>query len=146
MIGKPEWFTTRKFGWGLGVKTKEGLIYIAAIIAIALILAALPIDGTIKLAAIGIVIVVAILDTLHMMLQVYSRLDEREQKHQMLAETNAAYVGVICLSLYLLYLVVDTGLRNSAPDPLVIMPVAAVLILMSLAKGGTLMYLWRGGY
>ncbi|MFH1393449.1 MAG: hypothetical protein ABII71_02495 [Candidatus Micrarchaeota archaeon] len=146
MIGKPEWFTTRKFGWGLGIRSKEGIIYIAAALAIVFALAVLPLDGTVRLAVMALVIGALLVDTLHIMVQIYSKLDEREQRHQMLAETNAAYVGVIGIALYIVYLIVDAGLKDGPPDPSVIMPLAAILILMSVAKGGTFLYLWRGGH
>ncbi len=140
MIGKPEWFRPRHFGWGLGIRKKEGLLYIAAFIVLALAFVFSPLPTEIRMWAIGLIILVILLDTIHIMTQVYSRLDEREQKHQLLAETNASYVAVVSLAVYLGYLIVTASIENTAPDPSLIMPVIIILVLMSIAKGGTLLF------
>ena len=144
MIGNPDWFRPRHFGWGLGIKKKEALAYIATFILIALVFAFSPIADEIKFPVIAFIIVLFLIDTLHIMTQVYARLDEREQKNQMLAETNASYIGVVCLTLYLGYVVVTAAMKNVAPDPAAITPIIIVMVMMALAKGGTLLYVeWK---
>ncbi len=141
MIGKAEWFTTRKFGWGLGVKSKEGIMYIVGILAILALISSLPIDGDLKFIGSAFVIGIVILDTAHIMVQVHSNLDEREQKHQMLAETVASYIGIISLSVFLIYLILVSP--NHRPDWNIIGPIIAILLAMSFAKGITLLWAQR---
>ncbi|MBU0527400.1 MAG: hypothetical protein ABH983_01605 [Candidatus Micrarchaeota archaeon] len=141
MIGKAEWFTTRKFGWGLGVKTNEGIIYVVGILAILALISLLPIDTDLKFIGSAFVIGIVILDTAHIMVQVHSNLDEREQKHQMLAETVASYIGIISLSIFLIYLILTSP--NNRPDWNVVGPIIAILLAMSFAKGITLLWAQR---
>jgi len=141
MIGKAEWFTTRKFGWGLGVKTKEGVVYIAGIIAALALVSILPIDEDLKFISSAFVIGLVVLDTAHIMVQVHSNLDEREQKHQMLAETVASYIGIISLSIFLLYLILTSP--SHRPDWNLVGPIIAILLAMSFAKGITLLWAQR---
>jgi Kef-type K+ transport system membrane component KefB len=141
MIGKAEWFTTRKFGWGLGVKTREGVIYVIGILALLALISILPIDGDLKFMSSGILIGLVILDTAHIMVQIHSNLDEREQKHQMLAETVASYIGILSLSVFLIYLILVSP--NHRPDWNIIGPIIAILLAMSFAKGITLFWAQR---
>ncbi len=145
MIGKPEWFTTRKFGWGLGVRSKEGLLYILAALILVVAVSELPIDDGAKLAGAGIIVGILLVDTLHIMTKIYTGLDERENKHQLIAETNAAYAGVFILAAIIVYQSVGPIFENRAPDPAVIMPAVVTLLAMSLVKGSTLFYLEHRG-
>ncbi|MBN1170043.1 hypothetical protein JXA56_03385 [Candidatus Micrarchaeota archaeon] len=145
MIGKPEWFRPRKFGWGLGIRTKEAIFYIAAIIAIVFLLVALPLPHEVKLIGIAVLILIILADTVHIMMKVYSRLDEREQKHQLLAETNASYIGVAVLVLNLAYFIITASFANQEPDPMIVFPILSTLVVMALVKGATLLYVERKG-
>ena len=142
MIGKAEWFSPRKFGWGLGLRTKESVAYVA--IAVALVIGAsslpLPVEQRFAIAiAIGALLLA---DFLHIMLQVYSKLDEREQKHQAAAERNAAFVAVACIAAYLAFVAASSAEGPQALQEKLLPPIA-VLVAMSIAKGATLLYLER---
>lgn len=143
MIGKPEWFTPRKFGWGLGLGTKESVAYVIGIaFAVWMALAAKFPLGT-RIAVAGAVVALAVLDVIHIMMGVYARLDERERRHQALAERNASFVAVACLVSYIGFV----ALTSYPAAPLLdrIAAPIAILLAMSLAKGGTLIYLERRG-
>lgn len=136
MIGKAEWFTARKFGWGLGVRTKEGVAYIIAFVALLFLVNMLPIDQTYKLLATGLIVLVLVLDTVHMMTKVYARLDEREQQHQAIAERNASFMAVAGITIYIVYMLMtaDATLEK------LYLPIG-ILLAMSIAKGATLVHL-----
>lgn len=143
MLGKAKWFTPRKFGWGLGIGTKESIFYIAAIVIILAIISQLPLQFEIKAVVSGIIIAVFVLDTLHMMMEVYKRLDEREQKHQAIAERNASFIAIIGLIVFLAFESVAT--YPVAPSFDKIAAPVGILVAMSLAKGISLLYLERNG-
>ena len=140
MIGKAEWFSPRKFGWGLGLKTKEGIIYIFGIALIISFVAALPLSLNLKLIAEGIVILLIVIDILDIMTKVYSKLDEREQKHQMIAERNASFVAVVCITAYIIYLVITTIPQTTALLDKISFPIG-IILAMAIVKGATLIYL-----
>ena len=142
MIGKPEWFSARKFGWGLGIKSKEGLAYLLAIVAIAYVATLIPMPSQYKLAVIAAIIGIVLIDTLHIMTKVYSKLDEREQKHQAFAERNASFVAIVCLVAYIMYFALTSPQNSPEIAEKVALP-AAILVAMSIAKGATLIYLER---
>jgi hypothetical protein len=143
MIGKAEWFCPRKFGWGLGVKKIEGFIYVVAIIVLATLVGFLPIAQEYRLGIIAALIAFVLIDVLHIMTKVYAKLDEREQAHQAMAERNAAFVAVVGLVAYAGYISL-TSMGSATLDPMLVVPIA-ILLLMSLAKGATLIYLERKG-
>lgn len=138
MIGKPEWFCARKFGWGLGVKTKEGWAYIAIAALAAIGATMLPLDANAKIAAAGAVVAILVLDVLTIMPKVYSKLDEREQRHQLVAERSASFVAVAGIIGYALYL--SATLPKSAMEQQ-LLPLIGIAVAMAMAKGATLMYM-----
>jgi uncharacterized membrane protein (DUF485 family) len=97
MIGKPQWFTYRIFGWGLRPKTKEGWYYIGVFILLLLGVAYLPIQETLKLYAMIALVVILILDTLHIMAQLPKVSDERENYHQLIIERNASFAAIFAI-------------------------------------------------
>lgn len=143
MIGKPEWFTYRIFGWGLRPRTKEGWMYIGVFCLIALGWAFLPLTETIKFWGLGILIAILMIDVLHIMTQLPKHHDERENYHQLLIERNASFVGVVGLLLAAVYESWKVGFLPqenwlSLPfSPLFLY----VLLAMALAKGLTSLYL-----
>jgi len=140
MIGKPEWFGPRKFGWGVGLRTKEGWAYFAVVIAAVLGISYLPVAPQLKGAlSVALVALVAI-DMLDVMRKVYSRLDEREQKHQLVAERNASFVAVAGFTAYVLYLAFSAQPQEITKE---LLPLVGLLVAMAFAKGITLIYLER---
>jgi len=68
---------------------------------------------------------------------VYSKLDEREQKHQLMAERNASFAAVAGLVAYGAYLGATLPAAQLEQQ---ILPIACVLLAMAIVKGATLMY------
>ena len=145
MIGKPEWFMPRKFGWGLGIRSWQGVAYIAVWMAVVAAIGILPISLEIRCGLIGLVILVIFADTLNIMGKVYSKLDEREEKHQLVAERNAAFTAVAGIIVYLGYVVALGISRNQPPAMEQVGGLVAVLVAMSIVKGATLLKLERDG-
>lgn len=136
MIGKPEWFCARKFGWGLGIKTKEGWFYILGVIAV-LMAATYLLPAQYRLPATMAIVAVLVVDVLSIMPKVYSKLDEREQRHQLIAERNASFVavaGIIAYAFYLSFTLPAGQLEQQ------LLPLVGIVLAMALAKGATLMY------
>lgn len=97
MIGKPEWFTYRIFGWGLRPKTWQGWIYVAVLAFLVGALTAITINDQIKLAAYIIILGLFIADMLHIMSQLSSVHDERENYHQLIIERNCSFAAIAAL-------------------------------------------------
>ncbi len=145
MISNPDWWAPRKFGWGLGVKRWQGIAYIIVVAFIYGALFASPLDATIKAGAAVVLTGVVILDLLQAMYRVYSNLDEREEKHQLVAERNASFTAIAILMVYVLYLVIPAAVSHVAPDLWMLAFPVVLLVAMALAKGGTLLILERNG-
>jgi hypothetical protein len=145
MIGKPEWFTTRKMGWGLGIRKPEAIVYIIVIGFLYAAVFASPLGSDLKTAAVVILSAVVIIDTLHIMYVVYKNLDEREERHQLVAERNASFTAVALITICLLYVVINAALTKTEPPTIELVIPVSVLLAMSLAKGGTLLLLEREG-
>lgn len=140
MIGKPEWFSPRKFGWGLGVKKWEGIAYIGVLIALVLAAWHSPLDATLRAALSTVLIGLFALDFIDIMNKVYGKLDERERKHQLIAERNAGFVavaGLIAYGLYLGFTLPPSELESR------LFPLIGIALAMALAKGATLLYMER---
>ncbi|HQT44687.1 MAG TPA: hypothetical protein PLO51_01810 [Candidatus Micrarchaeota archaeon] len=140
MFGNPKWFSPRKFGWGLGLKSWQGIAYILVFAALVLVINALPVPLDFRLGLSALVLGILVIDVLHIMTQVYSHLDEREQMHQAIAERNSTFVAVVGLVVYGFYL--SLTVKPDALEPL-LLPLVAVGLAMAAAKGFTLIYLER---
>jgi len=138
MIGNPDWFCPRKFGWGLGVKSAGGIAYILAIVVLIGAAWNLSIDVGQRAIVSTVIIALVVIDTLDIMRTVYSKLDEREKRHQLESERNASFVAVAGMVAYGLYL----GF-TLAPEQLnaQLMPLVGIAVAMAAAKGATLIYL-----
>jgi hypothetical protein len=103
MIGKPEWFTYRMFGWGVAPKTKEGWFYILAGMAIAVIIAVLPVGAMTKSYLIAGLMALIVVDVLHIMTQLDKHHDERERLHQLIIERNCSFAAVAAIVIIAIY-------------------------------------------
>ncbi|VVC01614.1 Uncharacterised protein [uncultured archaeon] len=134
MFGKPDWFERRKYGgWGLTPKTREGWLYIAAILVPLAIIQAIPFWSASErwLIIAGWAAFVAF-DVFDIMLRM--KKDERETLHEALAERNAAWVMVAAIALGILYQAASTALSGA----LYIDPVLPVALFAGLcAKAAT---------
>lgn len=94
MIGKPEWFTYRIFGWGVAPKTWQGWVYVAVLaLAIGLVTAS-TLTSALKPWVFGIIIGAVILDVMHIMAQLPKVSDERENYHQLIIERNCSFSAI----------------------------------------------------
>jgi len=103
IIAKSKWFKRRKYlGWGVDVKTKEGWIYIGAFITLLIGLPQLsPIIGEdISMGLFWTTLVIFLIDIFSVMWKL--KLDERESKHEMIAERNSAWAMMIALIIILI--------------------------------------------
>ncbi|MBN2567729.1 hypothetical protein JXB02_06630 [Candidatus Woesearchaeota archaeon] len=115
MIGRPEWFTRRKYGgWGLYPKTWQGWAYIAAFMVPFIIFQALPYwDVTTRTAVTVGWLALLMLDTFHIMARL--KKDEREYRIEAIAERNAAYAMVGFIIIGILWQLASSSLRQ-APE------------------------------
>ena len=140
MIGKAEWFSPRKFGWGLGIKKAEGIVYIGIFILAVVAIGMSGLDNSLKGILSAAVIGLLMLDVLDIMRKVYSKLDEREQRHQLVAERNAAFVavaGLVAYGFYLGFTLPPAQLESH------LLPLIGVGLAMAAVKGATLLYMER---
>ena len=139
MIGKPEWFTYRFDGWGIMAKTWQGWVYMGVFITLIATIIALPIQVTLKLQLIAILVSVLAVDTVVVWAQLGKHHDERQRLHQLIIERNCSIAGVfsvIAVIGYQVYQNRDT-IGNVFPfDPLLLV----VLGAMALTKLASTIY------
>ena len=122
MIGKPQWFKTRKYGgWGLSPATKEGWLYVAGFIAIVAAIQALPLIETVKTAIVSVLVVIVLLDVLDIMFHI--KKDEREVLHEALSERNASWAMISTMVILFGYQAITAAFRGSEEiDPTILIP------------------------
>ena len=103
MIGKPEWFTYRIFGWGVRPKTWEGWVYGLVAFLIALGIAYIPMNIAQKSIVMAVYLGILLLDVLHIMTQLDKHHDERERLHQLIIERNCSFAAVGTLVVIAIY-------------------------------------------
>ncbi|MFA5246888.1 MAG: hypothetical protein WC408_03290 [Candidatus Micrarchaeia archaeon] len=138
MIANPEWFSPRRFGWGLGIRKIEGAAYIAIVAGLAAGSYYLPVDLSIKAIISTAIIGIAAIDFLDTMAKVYSKIDERQQKHELVAERNASFVAIAAIIAYGAYLGYTLPEAEYSSR---FLPLAGIMVAMALAKGATLLYM-----
>ncbi len=138
MIGKPEWFTYRKFGWGLAPKTWQGWTYVSIIALSIGFLVSTAINEAVKIWAFAILFIIIMADMMHIMIKLPKVHDERENMHQLIIERNCSFAAVAALAgiaLYQTYAhkgMIDAGQISltNLPFDLSIMIVILVMILV----------------
>jgi hypothetical protein len=103
MIGKPEWFTYRTFGWGIAPKNWKGWIYVAAVAFIIGLTMSVTILDSAKIWVFSLVFGVIILDIIHIMTQLPKVHDERQNLHQLIIERNVSFAAVATLAAVALF-------------------------------------------
>ncbi|MFA4982917.1 MAG: hypothetical protein WC588_01745 [Candidatus Micrarchaeia archaeon] len=134
VFGKPEWFAQRKYsGWGLTPKTREGWLYIVAIVVPFIVFQSLPIwDAQVRAYASFAWAAFVAFDVFDMMLRM--KKDERETLHEAIAERNAAWVMVVAIAIGLVYQAASSAISgNPQVDPILV----AVLFAGLAAKAYT---------
>jgi hypothetical protein len=113
MIGKPEWFTYRNFGWGVQPKTKEGWFYIIGIIGILFLLIQglnfFQVPEVIVLWSVSIYCGLIVLDTFHILSQMKKTHDERENFHQLVIERNVFWTAISIIVVILIMKSIQLG-------------------------------------
>ena len=135
MIGKPEWFTRRKYsGWGLSPKTWQGWAYTLVIVAITMSLILIPFSET-KTRTIFLVIWASILaiDIVSIMVKVN---DEREKLHEAIAERNALWAIILIIVAGIAYQLAESTVKNdfSSVDPFLITSIIIGLIVKTISN------------
>lgn len=138
MLGKVEWFTRRKYsGWGLTPKTWQGWLYVLIFIIIVSLVQFLPFTQTVKLIITIVIVGVLLIDVIHMMLQL--KKDEREAKHEAIADRNALWVMLLVLIVGIVYQTVIAAINKTTPQ--VDYFLIAALLAAVIMKGITNYYL-----
>lgn len=143
MIGKPQWFKYRIFGWGLAPKTWQGWVYVA--VAALLIAGSLSMTMTTALHpwVFGIVMGIFVIDVLHIMTQLSKVSDERENYHQLIIERNCSFAAIVALlgvALWQTYQNKGTLIASSSMAVPFDISIAIILGVMLLTKIGSTIY------
>lgn len=141
MIGKPEWFKYRIFGWGIAPKTWQGWTYIGVWMLIIIIATITTAQSSIYGWVIGILLSILIIDTLHIMTKLSKVSDERENYHQLIIERNCSFAAITSLALLAIYQAYTNKnfvtTNNFLPFDV---SIAIVLGVMLLTKVGSTIY------
>lgn len=97
MIGKPEWFKYRVFGWGVAPKTWQGYVYVAVIALLFGLTYSIGINDAIRPWIVGAIFTITILDVMHIMINLPKVSDERENYHQLIVERNCSFAAIAAL-------------------------------------------------
>jgi CDP-diglyceride synthetase len=115
MIGKQEWFQRRKYlGWGLHPKTWQGWVYILVFILLAIIIQFLPLVNITKFIVTSVLILILLIDVIHIMITM--KKDERDKKHEAIADRNALWVMLLVIVVGILYQTVNSTLNGLTPE------------------------------
>ncbi len=140
MLGKPEWFTYRKLGWGITPRSWQGFAYAGVFLALVIALASSPLPENTKNILIGIVVALFVVDAIAIWSQLGEHHDERQRLHQLIIERNCSVVAVIALLAVIMFRAWQSrsAVGGGLPfDPLLI----AVLGGMALTKLISTIYL-----
>ncbi len=143
MIGKPQWFKYRIFGWGLAPRTWQGWVYVAIAAFIIAGGFAMTVNTAIGPWVFGILLAVFILDVIHIMTQLSKVSDERENYHQLIIERNCSFAAIIALigvALWQTYQNRGTLIASNSPIIPFDISIAIVLGAMLLTKIGSTLY------
>ena len=133
MIGKPEWFTYKIFGWGIMPKTWQGFAYVFVSMIIAGIIILGPIPTIVKMWLLGIFVGAIFLDALHIMTQLQSYHDERQNYHQLIIERNVSFAAVFTvIGLILFQTYQNRGLLDTGEIPFDISLGIVLTVMMSV--------------
>jgi len=134
MIGRQEWFKRRKYGgWGLFPATWQGWVYIAVAIGILFVFQLLPLNDNARLVGTITWAVILAIDTIDIMIRM--KRDERETKHEAIAERNALWAVMIVLCVGIAYQAASsTVIGKFTVDPIIIIALVAALIVKAISN------------
>lgn len=135
MIGRPEWFTRRKYlGWGVMPKTWQGWAYVAAAVIPLFAIQYIQFwsEKTKMIATVGWAVIL-IADFFDIMIRM--KKDEREKIHEAIAERNAMWVMIIVLAAGVGYEAASSAVNQTFKvDPFIIAALFAALIIKAISN------------
>lgn len=141
MIGKPEWFTYRTFGWGISPKTWQGWVYVCVLALLVGLITTIGLNDQTKLWLFIAIMAIVFIDIIHIMTRLGKVHDERENHQQLIIERNcsfAAIAGLLVMALYEAYKNKALLVTGAMPFDISII---VVLGLMFVTKIGSTIYL-----
>lgn len=137
MLGKPEWFTRRKYGgWGIFPKTWQGWVYIVIFLIPLFIFKSFEWNQKTDTIFTIAWATIFLFDCLDIMRQL--KKDEREKIHEAIAERNALWGILIILIIGVFYDIIKSGINQQIQlNPFII----ASLVIGLLIKAITNIYL-----
>lgn len=135
MIGKPQWFTRRKYlGWGVWPKTWHGWLYIAVWLLIFAVIQLVPqLPEQTRMIATFVLLIIIGADVVDVMIRM--KRDERERLHEAVAERNAMWAMLIILAVGVAYEVArSTVLQRFVIDPVIIVALVAGLAVKAASN------------
>jgi cobalamin synthase len=134
MIGRPEWFSRRKYGgWGLFPKTWQGWVYLLVVIGLVVSLQYLPVVETTRTFLMVAVVIILVADVVDIMRKI--PMDEREKLHEAFAERNALWVIITVLAGGVLYQAVISGMEGEVHvDPVIIVALLAGVVTKAISN------------
>ncbi|MBW2964139.1 hypothetical protein KY363_01650 [Candidatus Woesearchaeota archaeon] len=141
MIGKPEWFTYRIFGWGIRPRTWQGWVYGAVAALVIGVGTAVTANTAAGPWVFGILIGVLVLDVLHIMMNLPKVHDERQNHHQLIIERNVSFAAIVALIGVALYQTYQNRAIAAAGEMPFDISIVIVLVVMVVAKAASTLYL-----
>ena len=125
MIGKAKWFNVRKYtGWGLTPNCWQGWVYILVFISLVTIINSLPIALNLKNIFTGVLVILLLMDTFHMMSQI--KKDERERLHEAIADRNALW--------FMIFVLLIGAVIKQIIDPIFIIAIIGAMVVKSATQ------------
>jgi hypothetical protein len=137
MIGRPEWFTYRVFGWGIRPKTWQGWVYLAGFLGVIALVSILPVPGARKY-LFAVAIAILTLDALIIMAKLPSAHDERENRNQLIIERNVSFGALAAILGVAIY----QSLKGKLPSAGVPFDTSLLIVLCAMVavKVGSALY------
>jgi len=135
MIGRPEWFTRRKYGgWGLYPKAWQGWVYTAVmVVPFILVQYASFISENAKTIFMVVWAVIIGVDIISIMAKL--KLDEREKIHEAMAERNALWAIIIVITIGVAYQISSSAVKGIVSvDPFLIAAVVVGLVVKAASN------------
>jgi len=135
MIGKPQWFSRRKYtGWGFTPKTWQGWLYIFVMILPIVILTNLKISSTATFIFTIIWALIFVLDFIHIAFNLPK--DEREKMHEAIAERNALWAILTILVIGVAYQAASGVVSTNKPeiDPVILIALVGGVIAKMISN------------
>lgn len=139
MIGKSEWFTRKKYGWGICPKSWQGWVYLLVVFSVFIVILILPFWS------INIRLILGMIWLALLLIDVFDiggRLQKSkiEQKHEAIENRNALWVIIMVLIVSILYQLISS-IRKGQQFPQIDYFILAALLAGAVMKTVTAIYL-----